>query len=54
MKKEIAISITEISKTAFGFLTAINYIFAVEHRAPAIVIPFILWIVSTVIYNKIK
>ena len=54
MKKETAITLAEISKTSFGILTIMDYIFAVEHRVPAIVIPFILWIVSAIIYNKIK
>ena len=54
MKKEAILNITYISKIGFGFLTIINYIFATDNRTLAIIIPFILWIVSAIIYKSIK
>ena len=53
MKKETAITLTEISKYFFGTLTLFNYIFATTNRTSAILIPFILCIISIVI-NKTK
>lgn len=54
MKKETAITLAEISKTGFGFLTVLNFVFATDNRALAITIPFILCMISIVINNKTK
>ena len=52
--KKVIITISDISRIGFGFLTLLEYVFATDNRTMAVLIPFALFVISSIIYKSVK